>query len=138
MIEFSAERMYDLVSDIEAYPDFLPWCAAAYIESHSGNKSVAGLQIDFRGLRQGLTTENTYVRPTHIGIRLVTGPFKSLNGEWSFQGLSADACKVTLSLEYHFSSKVIAGMLGPLFHHITDTMVEAFVERARVLGTPGQ
>lgn len=133
LVEFSAERMYELVSDIEAYPDFLPWCAAARIRSQDAGKTIASLRIDFRGFQQEFTTENASSNATHINIKLVSGPFRALQGGWIFQSLSADACKITLSLDYDFSSRLIAGVLGPVFHHIADTMVEAFVTRARDL-----
>lgn len=135
LVEFSVERMFDLVGDIEAYPQFLPWCAAAHIESRSAACTIASIGIDFHGLRQGFTTENTGTRPDRIDIQLVSGPFRKLNGGWIFNRLGIDACKVSLTLEYDFSSRLLEKMLGPVFHSIADTMVDAFVKRARDLST---
>jgi ribosome-associated toxin RatA of RatAB toxin-antitoxin module len=140
LVEFSAARMRALVEDIEAYPQFLPWCAGAVIGSRVSGRVVATLTIAYRGIRQQFTTEN--IAEKHgaadaIDIRLVSGPFKSLDGLWIFQPLEEDACKVKLELRYEFANRLLESLVGPVFRYIADTMVEAFVQRARALyGTP--
>ena len=125
--------MYELVADIESYPAFLPWCSSARVQSRIGDRTVATLGIDYRGLRQSFTTENTATPGRNIQLKLIAGPFRELHGEWQFQALGANACKVSLSLEYEFTGKVLATLLGPVFNHIANTLVEAFVHRAEQL-----
>jgi ribosome-associated toxin RatA of RatAB toxin-antitoxin module len=136
LVEFSAARMRALVEDIESYPQFLPWCAGAVIGSRASGGVVATLTIAYHGIRQQFTTEN--IAEKHgaadaIRIRLVSGPFKSLDGLWIFQPLEEDACKVKLELRYEFANRLLESLVGPVFRYIADTMVEAFVQRARVL-----
>ena len=130
LVEFSAARRHALVSDIEAYPAFLPWCSSATILARDAAKMVATLKIDYRGLRQEFTTENTSVPDQSIRLRLVSGPFRRLEGEWRFQALADNACKVSLQLDYEFSGRLLETVLGPVFHYIADSMVDAFVRRA--------
>lgn len=96
----------------------------------------ASIEINFRGIRQSFTTRNSSEEdsPIHqIHMNLVDGPFKSLSGDWKFQPLAPDACKVILSLQYEFSSRILEKAIGPVFRHITDTLVDAFVQRARTI-----
>ena len=130
LVEFSANQMYALVEDIEAYPEFLPWCRGAKVVSRQMNRAVATIQIDFRGLRQNFTTVNTGYPGESIRISLVSGPFRNLEGEWRFLPLAEQACKVSLNLNYEFSRFFFDKVLGPVFHHISDSMVDAFVKRA--------
>ncbi len=130
LVEFSAAQMHSLVSDIEAYPAFLPWCSSAVVASRDAETVVATLKIDYRGLRQEFTTENTSVPDQSIRLRLIAGPFRRMEGEWHFQVLAENACKVSLQLDYEFSGKLLETVLGPVFHYIADNMVDAFVRRA--------
>jgi len=136
LVEFSAAQMRALVEGIEDYPKFLPWCAGADIVSREPGRVVATLEINFRGIRQKFTTENIALKEGEadaIRIRLVSGPFKALDGVWTFQPLAEDACKVRLKLSYEFANRLLESMVGPVFRYIADTMVEAFVQRARAL-----
>ena len=140
LVEYSAAQMQRLVEDVAAYPQFLPWCSGAGVTSIGPGLVEASIEINFRGIRQSFTTRNSIDQesPIHrIHMNLVDGPFKSLNGDWQFQPLSSDACKVMLSLQYEFSSRLLEKAVGPVFRHITDTLVDAFVQRARAIFPPG-
>lgn len=130
LVEFSARQMYDLVDNIESYHRFLPWCAGTEIISREAARVVATIQLDFGGLSQQFTTENTGKPGEFIRINLVSGPFRKLEGEWCFLQLGEKACKVSLRLEYEFSNSLLDKMLGPVFHKIADSLVDAFVKRA--------
>jgi len=136
LVLHAASRMHALVADIDAYPRFLPWCSATASRPISRNEVEATLQIDFRGVRQRFTTRNRTLDDLSIELRLVDGPFKSLEGLWSFSPLKNDACKVRLVLSYQLASGLLERVVGPLFHHIAGTLVEAFVRRADNLGDP--
>ena len=130
LVEFSARQMYALVDNIESYHRFLPWCDGTEIISREAGRVVATIQLNFRGLRQQFTTENTGKPGESIRINLVSGPFRKLDGEWGFLHLGENACKVSLRLEYEFSNNLLDKVLGPVFHQIADNLVDAFVKRA--------
>jgi ribosome-associated toxin RatA of RatAB toxin-antitoxin module len=129
IVECSAEAFYALVEDIEAYPSFLPWCAATQVRERSPERTVATLTLAAKGLRQSFTTENTNQPGRAIDMRLVEGPFRHFGGHWRFTPLSPEAAKVEFALEYAFSSRVIAALLDPVFSLIADSTVTAFVRR---------
>jgi ribosome-associated toxin RatA of RatAB toxin-antitoxin module len=122
--------MYALVADVESYPQFLPWCARASVSAKEPGRTVATLTIDFHGLKKEFTTENLTRAGERIDMRLVSGPFRSLDGSWVFTALSENACKVELSLRYQFKSALLEKISGPVFDDITDTFVDAFVRHA--------
>ena len=130
IVECSADAFYALVEDIEAYPSFLPWCTAAQVRERKPGRTVATLVITAKGLRQSFTTENANQPGRAIELRLLEGPFKHFAAHWRFTPLQAQACKVEFTLEYEFSSRVVAVLLEPVFRRIADTTVEAFSRRA--------
>ena len=130
VVETSAEAFYALVEDIESYPQFLPWCAAASVQSRAPGKTVATLALKMKGVRQSFTTENLNVPGRSIEMRLVEGPFKRFLAEWRFNPLGERACKAEFSLAFEFSSRILAVALGPMFERMADETVEAFVRRA--------
>jgi ribosome-associated toxin RatA of RatAB toxin-antitoxin module len=137
IVEHKAEEMYALVDDIESYPRFLPWCAAARVESRTGDSARATLAIGMRGLRTSFTTMNENRPGEAIDMRLVHGPFRSFAAAWRFRSLSDEACSIEFSLEYELSGP-LARMLAPLLDRIADTMVDAFTRRAyEVYGAQG-
>ena len=129
IVEQSAQQLYALVEDIEAYPRFLPWCLETRVE-RSGVATRATLTVGMRGLRQSFTTQNDNRPGESIDMRLVEGPFRRFAAAWRFQPLREGACKIEFSLEYEFASAALARLLEPLFDRIADTMVDAFTRRA--------
>jgi ribosome-associated toxin RatA of RatAB toxin-antitoxin module len=133
LIEYSAAQMYALVENVAAYPEFLPWCGGTEVLKREGNVTRAGIIIDFRGIKQRFSTENRASPPQLIEMTLVDGPFRQLDGSWRFKALGDDACKIEFRLHYEFSSKLLEKLVGPVFHFIAGTFVDAFVKRARQL-----
>ena len=130
LIGQSAERMFELVDRCEDYPQFLPWCSAADLKFRDEGKTVATLHINYHSVKSCFTTENDKEHPRSMLIRLVDGPFRRLEGAWVFKALAPDACKIEFRLHYEFSSKVFEKVIGPVFSHIANTFVDAFVRRA--------
>lgn len=130
---YSAEQMFDLVAKVEDYPKFLPWCGGVEIREKGENSVVASLGINYHGLKQHFTTSNVNTPPTTIHMKLVDGPFKSLDGTWTFKALREDACKVELDLHYEFSSKLLEQMIGSVFGMIANSMVDSFCKRAETV-----
>jgi ribosome-associated toxin RatA of RatAB toxin-antitoxin module len=130
LVGYSAQTMYALADDIESYPQFLPWCDGAEYAAREPGRTVATLHINFHGLKNQFTTENIHQLGKRIDMKLVSGPFRSLQGSWSFTDLGTNGCKVELSLHYEFSSPVLEAAVGPVFRSIAESFVEAFVRRA--------
>jgi ribosome-associated toxin RatA of RatAB toxin-antitoxin module len=130
---YSAEQMFALVERVEDYPKFLPWCGGVEVRQREENKLVATISIQYHGVRQTFTTENINTPPTSIKITLKEGPFKHLDGTWTFKPLRADACKVDLDLHYEFSSKLLEQIIGPVFNMIANSFVDSFCKRAEAV-----
>lgn len=131
LVPYSAEAMYELVNDVESYPRFLPWCRSAEIRSQGENEVTASLTLAKGGIRRSFTTRNRLEPGRLIDIQLVDGPFRHLEGEWRFHPLRDDASKVTLDMRFEVASGVFDAVLGPIFHQIANSLVDAFVQRAR-------
>lgn len=130
LIEHSAEQMFALVDAVEDYPQFLPWCGGTQVKWRDEQTTVATIHIDYHHVKQSFTTENSKQRPVSIDMKLVEGPFKHLDGRFRFIELAPQACKVEFQIEYQFSNKLLELVIGPVFSHIADTFVEAFIVRA--------
>ncbi|WP_286235114.1 type II toxin-antitoxin system RatA family toxin [Thalassotalea sediminis] len=131
LVMFSTEQMFELINDVQAYPQFLPDCGDSKIIKQDANKMTASLLVSKGGLKKWFTTENTLVNNKEVSMSLLDGPFKYLTGKWQLIPLSEDACKVSLHLDYEFSSKVLDLAFGPVFNGIANSMVQAFTERAK-------
>jgi ribosome-associated toxin RatA of RatAB toxin-antitoxin module len=135
-VHYSAEQMFDLVEDVESYPQFLPWCAGSrVIADHEGGVD-ASVDIAYRGIRTRFTTRNQHRYPEQIRLALIEGPFRSLNGHWNFIALRAGACKVHLALDYQFASGLLGRAIAPVFDAIADSLVDSFARRAEELYGP--
>ena len=137
LVGHSANEMFALVEEIEAYPQFLPWCSAVEVALRAPTRTVATLHIDFRGVRQRFTTENLNRPGERIEMRLLEGPFSSLHGEWLFAQLGDSGCRVEFELAYELASPVLGRLIGPVFNQIATTLVDAFVRRADALHLRG-
>ena len=133
LVAYSPEQMFRLVDDIEAYPDFLPWCGNAKELSRDEKNVEASVLISHSGLNKEFTTRNTNTQFSEIEMHLVNGPFKNLDGTWQFEQLGDAACKVSLHLEFEFSSKLVGITLGPVFSKIANSLVDAFIKRAETV-----
>ena len=135
LVHFSAARMFGLVDDIERYPEFLPWCSGTTVTLRDPATTCATINISYHGIRQQFSTENHKQVPERMTMRLVEGPFKSLDGEWRFTSLDEQACRIDFQLHYEFSSTLLERLVGPVFGYIAGTMVDAFLKRAEQLHT---
>ncbi len=133
LVGYSAQRMFDLVDDVERYPEFLPWCGGATILSRRPDGKTARVDIDYHGIKAHFTTDNVNRVPDSIVIDLHDGPFRHLQGEWRFRSLAAAASKVEFELAYEFQTHLLEKVVGPVFSHIANTFIDAFVRRADAL-----
>lgn len=125
--------MFNLVAGVEDYPKFLPWCSGVEVRERGEHNIVANLAIHFHGVRQSFTTANVNTPFESIKMRLVDGPFKALDGTWTFKALREDACKIELDLHYEFSSMLLEQVVGPVFGMIANSMVDSFCKRAETV-----
>jgi ribosome-associated toxin RatA of RatAB toxin-antitoxin module len=122
--------MYDLVADIESYPEFLPWCGGAGIVSHDEKQVVASIKIAYHKIHKTFTTRNVLQPGASMEMQLVEGPFRHLHGLWRFDALDSRSSRISLDIEFDFSNRVVALALGPVFGNIANTLVESFRQRA--------
>lgn len=130
LVTHSAQRMFELVDAVEKYPEFLPWCGGSECTFRDAHVTRATLHINYRGIRQSFSTENTKTAPQLMQIKLVEGPFRRLEGAWRFTDLGGAGCKVEFGLHYEFASRLLEKLVGPVFGYIANSMVDAFVRRA--------
>jgi ribosome-associated toxin RatA of RatAB toxin-antitoxin module len=125
-----AQKMFQLVDSVENYPRFLPWCGSTQIIERDNSKTIASIEINYKGIRQTFTTENTKKQNKEMMIKLIDGPFKSLSGEWMFKNLDKDSCQIELKLEYEFSNVIFEKLISPVFNMIANTFIDEFIKEA--------
>jgi len=130
LVAHSAAEMFELINDVESYPQFLPWCKSTQLLSRNEEELCGRLEVSRIGISQTFSTCNRLFPHERIVIRLQDGPFKRLQGEWRFTALREDACKVELELDFEFSGKLINSAFGAVFSQIANTLVDAFCKRA--------
>lgn len=143
LLWYSPREMFDLVTAVERYPEFLPWCERAELLGAESGQQTARLSLAYAGLRHAFTTRNRLVDGSEVRMELVDGPFSQLDGLWQFLPLgkpgsegSAQACKVAFEMQYAFSSNALEALVSPVFDRIADTFVDSFVTRAESLYGP--
>lgn len=132
LVLYSPDQMFDLVNDVESYPSFLPWCRSSTVISKSPEEIIASLDLAKGGIHHVFTTRNRLIHDESIEIALVDGPFQHLEGLWQFAMIGDNqGCRITLSMDFEFSNRIISMALGPIFTQISGSLVDAFCERAQ-------
>ena len=131
-VPYTAEQMYDLVNDINAYPKFIPLCISSEVHEEQDYKLRATIKIAKGKIGFGITTLNTMEKGRSISMNLENGPFKSLKGVWRFTPSGTHECIISLYFEFEFSNKLLGIALGGLFKQLCDSMVESFRKQAAV------
>lgn len=134
LVAQTPDRMFDLVNDVEAYPSLFPWCAGSAVTDRGENALTARLDLRFAGITQSFTTRNTVQRPERIHMHLVDGPFRQLEGEWTFQALGEVGCKIVFALDFDYSGRLTAPALRLGFQNLANRMVDDFCRVARTHG----
>ena len=133
LVPHPALDMFRLVRDVPSYPDFLSWCTRSELHEQSPEHQLASLEVKVSGVTQTFTTRNRLETGQRLTMSLVEGPFRTLSGEWRFLQLGADGSKITLALEFDFSSRVLSSAFRRGFTHIADRLVSDFCARADVV-----
>lgn len=130
LLTFSADELYRLVGDVESYPQFLPGCVSAKVESADEDVVRARLGFRVKGLSDSFATENRMEQGTRIHMKLLEGPFKQLSGAWEFQPLAERACKVTLKISLDIGNRMLESTLSPFINGAIGSVMDAFKQRA--------
>ncbi len=131
LVKYSAQQMFQIVDDIESYPEFLPWCAGSKVLKREGDIVEAELQISKAGFNKNFSTRNRSDGHGKLFMTLLDGPFSSLDGVWDFMPLREDASKISLDLEFEIHGKFASLAFGAMFNQICNTMVKSFTDRAK-------
>jgi ribosome-associated toxin RatA of RatAB toxin-antitoxin module len=131
LVTFSPEQMFDLVIDVERYPQFLPWVAGAELHQRSEHDLLASMAMSRGGVTERFTTRNEFDRPTYMTMRLVEGPFRVLAGRWTFTPIGTAGTRVELEMRFEFSSAVVSMLFGRSFEQSCGQLIDAFIARAR-------
>jgi len=133
LVEYTPQDMFNIVDDVDKYSEFLPWCGQSSVLSRRADEVEASVEISHSGIKKSFTTLNRIQPGKMIEVKLINGPFKHLHGFWRFDPIGDKGCKVTLDMEYEFSSKLLGMAIGPVFSQIANTLVDAFCKRAESL-----
>lgn len=133
LLPYTAEQLFDMVADIERYPEFLPWCRAARITKRQGNILHADMVIGFKIMRERLSTKVTLDRPNRIDVQYLTGPMHHLDNHWKFIAQADGSCVIDFYVDFEFRSLLLRRLIGLLFNEAVRRMVGAFEIRARAI-----
>jgi ribosome-associated toxin RatA of RatAB toxin-antitoxin module len=141
LLWYSPDEMYQLVTAVEDYPRFLPWCSQAQVVARHEDGVTARVGLAYAGVKHDFTTRNEHVPGSLVIVKLVDGPFSLLDGTWAFlplgrPGAAAKACKIEFDLRYAFASRALETVLSPVFDKVANTFVDSFVARAEVVYGP--
>ena len=136
LVSFSPEQMFDLVIDVERYPEFLPWVAAAELHEKSDRDLLASMEMQRGGMRERFTTRNEFARPGFMDMQLVRGPFRVLDGRWTFAAIADAGTRIELAMRFEFASPIVSLLFGKAFEQSCNTLIDAFIARARALHGP--
>lgn len=131
LVPYPVADMYALVSDVESYPEFLPWCRSTRVLSREHDEVRAMLELAVGAVHKSFTTVNRLQKNKMIEVRLLEGPFRHLEGYWCFDALGDKGCKIRLDMDFEFSGRLISAALGPIFSQIMNTLVDSFCKRAQ-------
>ncbi|AQT03996.1 type II toxin-antitoxin system RatA family toxin [Acetobacter persici] len=136
VLAYRADQIFDLVADVEHYPDFLPWCVAARVRTRTATELVADLTVGFGPFRESFTSRVTLNRPDTITVQYEKGPFRYLKNLWKFTS-DPRGCVVEFFVDFEFRSRILQAAIGVVFGEAVRLMVSAFLRRARdVYGPP--
>ena len=128
-----ADKMFDLVNNIDVYPEFVPGCVNAKILDNKDNQIRACLEVEKLGFRKRFTTLNTLTPSSSIEMSLIDGPFRTLHGIWTFTPLSETSCRISFDLTFEFKNRILDLTFTPIFKELMENMVKAFSNRARLV-----
>jgi len=140
-VRHSPERMFELVADVEKYPQFLPMCEALTVRSRKERDGVtvllADMTVGYKAIRETFTSQ-VVLRPAEsaIDVRYVDGPFKRMENRWRFDPAGEGGCDIHFFIEYEFKSRILGALMGAMFDRAFRMFSEAFEKRADIVYGP--
>ncbi|MBP9743269.1 MAG: type II toxin-antitoxin system RatA family toxin [Burkholderiales bacterium] len=131
LVPYTTRQMFNLISDIENYAQYLPWCTKSEIRNRMDNQVTGAVYLEYLKVKLHFVTLNTNIAYSAIKMELVEGPFKHLTGMWNFMPLGDTGCKIEFNLEYKFANNVLEKIIGPMFNYISKNIVECFIQEAK-------
>lgn len=132
-LPYTPEQLFDLVADVERYPEFLPWCVGARVRERKNNVIVSDLLIGYRVVRERFTSRIVLDRPHRIDVSYSEGPFRYLDNHWLFEPEPGGGCTINFYVDFEFRSRMLQKVIELLFNEAVRRMVSAFETRARRL-----
>lgn len=134
VLPYTPDQLYRLVSEVERYPEFLPWCLAARIRKREGDTFWADLVIGFKMIRERFTSK-VKLSPDarRIDVAYTEGPFKRLDNHWIFNPMPDGTCEIDFYVDFEFKNRMLQSLMHVLFDEAVKRMVNAFEARARAV-----
>ena len=130
ILPYTNAEMYDLANNVVAYHEFLPWCSNSAVIEYDEVCAVARIDVSYKGMKSSFTTRNELTPNRQIHMTLIEGPFSALEGKWLFDPLDEVACRVSLAVEFCFSTRLVEKTMAPVFTQICGDLIDAFAGRA--------
>lgn len=130
LLPFRAKQIFDLVADVEKYPEFLPWVISTQILSRESNKFIADLEIGYKIIRTSYRSEVILTPHQTIDIRYINGPFQRLTNHWNFKDINEKWMEVDFFIDFDFQSSYLQFILQSAFSEVVKRMIQAFEKRA--------
>ncbi|MEX2311531.1 MAG: type II toxin-antitoxin system RatA family toxin [Rhodospirillales bacterium] len=133
ILPYTPEQLFDLVIEVEKYPEFLPWCLGCRVRKREEGLVVADMIIGFKVFREGFTSHVSHNRPHRIDVKYTDGPFKYLNNHWIFNRLEDGSTEIDFYVDFEFRSRILQMAIGAVFSEAVRRMIAAFEARAHDL-----
>ncbi|MBO6520802.1 MAG: type II toxin-antitoxin system RatA family toxin [Rhodospirillales bacterium] len=133
VLPYTKDQLFDLVIDVERYPEFLPWCLGCRVRKREEGLVVADMIIGFKVFRESFTSRVSHQRPDRIDVTYTDGPFKYLNNHWIFNDLGNGSTEIDFYVDFEFRSRILQAAIGAVFNEAVKKMIAAFEGRANQL-----
>lgn len=133
ILPYSKQQMFDLVSDVGRYPEFLPWCVGARIYNRKPEQFDADVIIGFKMFREKFTSRVVLQEPHLVEVDYITGPMKRLYNHWRFTELEQGDCLINFEVDFEFQNRILEQMIGKMLVEASERMIDAFEARAHEL-----
>lgn len=132
-LPYSAEQMFDLVADVDNYPEFLPWIIATRVRDQKEDGMTADMLVGFKALREKFTSKVELHRPNHLRVQYIDGPMRDLDNLWTFTATDDGGCELDFKVDFAFKNKMFEALAGQYIDKAFRKMVAAFEVRAKEL-----
>ena len=129
-LPYSAEQMFDLVADVDRYPEFLPWVIATRVRHDGEHSMTADMLVGFKALREKFTSKVVKHRPNNLNVHYIDGPMRDLDNSWRFEPLPDGGCEIAFCVDFTFKNRMFEALAGQYIDRAFRKMVAAFEARA--------